>query len=138
MRNMSCGWIVPERAGHEEILQLLLNMQEHPKMYEEKRKKAEETSISSIKDMVSEYQLLYSTLEKVPKQMEQADYQKILDGYLAAISVETPSLAYDEIMAQNRSLKNEIDMIYDSEIFKIMKKIANGLDVLKRCIKRTR
>lgn len=134
MREMQAGWIVSENANSEEVLNLLKQIKKNPEDYKEKWHIAQKVKVRSSKEMADDYRKIYAILEKQSRAFSNYNTRRILEGYLAMQQQELaqpPATSVEEIVLKNKQLEAELKMIYDSEIFKVMKKIAGILDIIK-------
>ena len=134
MGEMQAGWIVSENANSEEVLNLLKQIEKNPEDYKEKWHIAQKVKVRSSKEMADDYRKIYAILEKQSRAFSNYNTRRILEGYLAMQQQELaqpPATSVEEIVLKNKQLEAELKMIYDSEIFKVMKKIAGILDIIK-------
>lgn len=134
MRKMDCGWLVPVDADCFDIINLLKYIKENPLLYEEKRKKISENTVDSIDGMVYNYKEIYN---KVKKRLyhEPIDFKLILDGFLSETKDESKIMSSEELISRIKYLENELKIVYDSEIFKLFKKVAKVVDIIKGTLK---
>lgn len=136
MRTMECGWIVPKEIQSHELLKLLVEIQKDPEDYNKKYYQAYNYQMRSTEEMVIEYFALYKKVEKQSVKDLEFDAKQILDGYLAISDQSDYNPA--ELTARVNSLQHELDVVYESELFKVLKKLAAILDFGKSILKKYR
>lgn len=131
MHKMGCGWIVPQQAGAEVLLDLLGKIQKNRELLQEKKKVTNLYQVNTIDAMVDEYRGLYKKLKKQKTKKEKANFSCILDGYMAESYATVSIQTQNELMASKQMLEKELQVIYDSELFRVMKRVAAVVDTLK-------
>lgn len=133
MRAMKCGWIVPRDIRSHELLGLLAEIKNNPEDYNRKYYETIKYKMKSTEEMVAEYDGLYKVIKKRSLENVKFDTKQILYGYIGNNDYNS-----DELMSKVNSLKNELEMVYESELYKVLKRLATILDFGKRLLKRVR
>lgn len=128
MRNMKCGWIVPQNATAEVVIRKLDEIQNDLKEYDQIRTRTGLYHVKTIDEMVNSYRQLYKAIEK-NKKSHKADYAMILEGYMDAVgNLEGAS---SDLERRNQFLEKELKTITSSNIYRYMVRIAGMVDRIK-------
>lgn len=136
MNEMQSGWCVPSQIHYQDMLKLLVEIQKKPYEYEKRKRLAEDFTIRNCEAMVSDYSFIYRQIDRTNVCEEKYDVQKILEGYIAGNREHSDPLSAAELIARNHYLESEIQMIYDSEIFKLLKIVGDFINPVKRLIQK--
>lgn len=151
-KEMGCGWLVPPDICVSDFLALLNQILNDRLDYEKKRQKATDFKIKTNSQMVADYQCIYEKVEKRTIKYPPFDAMRVLKGYLPSPASDSPRRVVDiisilkkyrpssfvdyrnfeELMERNQYLEQELSVIYNSNIFKYMQKLAKILDRIKQ------
>lgn len=130
MRTMQCGWIIPPEISSQELLNFLIHIKNNPEEYMDKVIITNNFRPKTIEDMIIDYKKIYIKFSKLAIKDIKFNSKQILDGYLLAKEgIVTNQI---EMVTKISSLESELSIIYDSELYKILKKLAGLVDKLKK------
>ena len=153
MKDMQCGWIVPNDADYKLLDELFSHIRNDAREYFEKYTHTQKYNVRTSKEMVPEYEKLYSDIKKMEFEITTYDTQKILEGYNNYISSKKAYVEAEEYVAMNEQIeqnvevpfdeyaestlffKRELKKIYDSKWFKMIRKVSQALKKIKSMIK---
>ncbi len=151
-KEMGCGWLVQPDIRASAFLTLLNQIQNNRLDYEKKWQQTRELEVRTNSQMAADYQSIYEKVEKSTVEYRSFNAMCILKGYLPSLVTRSPRRSVDiirtlkkhqpsnfgdnndfqELIARNSYLEQELSTIYGSNIFKYMQFLAKMIDKIKR------
>lgn len=138
VKEMQCGWTVPSDNIETGFLNLVKEFQTQDFQLNDCKKRAKEVQIPSVEQMAAKYCDIYEGLWEKEVVYGTPNFKDIFKGYLAAYKLSEEKSHVENHQLEN--LKKEINTIYSSPTYKLVRRMWNlsfpGKKIVKKILKR--